>query len=92
MSVRRRLKALEGRSQLRQRVPEGSPQARARMAEHLGRVAALRRGGLGPEEAARVEAMSAAVESRLASRRGRAVVNVQMPRNQARWRPVYDHR
>jgi hypothetical protein len=49
-------------------VPEGSLQAGERMVEHLDRVAALRRGVLGPEEAARVEAMSAAVESRLASR------------------------
>ena len=70
MSVRSRLEALEGRAQVRQRVPERSPQARARMLEHLDRVAALRRGDLGPEEGARVEAMSAAVESRLASRRG----------------------
>ena len=68
MSVRSRLEALEGRAQLRRRVTEGSPQARVRMAEHLDRVAALRRGDLGSEEAARVEAMSAAVESRLASR------------------------
>jgi hypothetical protein len=40
------------------------------MVEHLDRVAALRRGELGPEEAAEVEAMSAAAESRFASRRG----------------------
>ena len=70
MSVSRRLESLEGRAQLRQRVAEGSPHARARMVEHLERVAAIRRGDLGPEEAARVEAMSVAVESRFASRRG----------------------
>ena len=70
MSVRRRLEILEGRAQLRTRVTEGSPQARARVVEHLDRVAALRRGDLGPEEAARVEAMSAAVESRFTSRCG----------------------
>ena len=70
MSVRSRLQALEGRTQFRQHAPEGSPQARARMVEHLNRVAALRRGELGPEEAAEVEALSAAVESRFASRRG----------------------
>ena len=70
MSVSRRLERLEGRAQLRQRVAEGSPQSRARMVEHLERVAAIRRGDLGPEEAARVETMSAAVESRFASRRG----------------------
>jgi hypothetical protein len=93
VGVRSRLEALEGRAQLRRRVTEGLPQVRARMVEHLDRVADLRYGELGPEEAARVEAMSAAVESRLASRRGgRVVVNGQMPRNQARWRPVYDHR
>jgi hypothetical protein len=69
VSVRRRLEALEGRAQLRRRVPENSLQARARMVEHLDRVAALRRGGLDPEEAAEVESMSAAVVSRLASRR-----------------------
>jgi hypothetical protein len=40
------------------------------MIEHLDGVAALRRGELGPEEAARVEAMSAAAQSRFASRRG----------------------
>jgi hypothetical protein len=67
VSARSRLRALEGRAQLRRRAPQGSPQARARMVEHLDRVAALRRGELGPEEVARVEAMSAAVESRLAS-------------------------
>ena len=70
MSVRRRLEALEGRAQIRRGVPEGSAQARARMIEHLDGVAALRRGELGPEEAAEVEAMNAAAESRFASRRG----------------------
>ena len=70
MSVRRRLEALEGRAQIRRRVPEGSAQARARMIEHLDLVAALRRGELDPEEAAEVEAMSAAAQSRFASRRG----------------------
>jgi len=70
VSVRSRLEALEGRVQVRQRGQEGSPQARARMLEHLDRVAALRRGDLDPEEAAEVEAISAAVGSRLVSRRG----------------------
>ena len=70
MSVRSRLEVLEGRVQVRQRGQDGSPQARARMLEHLDLVAALRRGELGPEEAAKVEAMSAAAESRFASRRG----------------------
>jgi hypothetical protein len=40
------------------------------MVEHLDRVAALRRGELGPEEAAEVEALNAAFEGRLAQRRG----------------------
>ena len=40
------------------------------MVEHLGRMAALRRGELGPEEARQVEAMIAAAERRFASRRG----------------------
>jgi hypothetical protein len=44
--------------------------ARQRMTEHLGRVAALRRGELGPEEAAKVEAFNAAFEGRLARIRG----------------------
>jgi hypothetical protein len=74
VSVRRRLEALEGQAQqVRWRIPEGSPQARARMVEHLGRVAALRRGELGPEEAARVEAFTAVVEARFASRRGEGI-------------------
>ena len=64
------MEALEGRIQHRKRVPEGSPQARERMVEHLGQVARLRRGELGPEEAAEVEAVNAAVQRRFASRRG----------------------
>jgi len=40
------------------------------MREHLGQVAALRRGKLGSEEAAEVEAVNAAFESRLAQIRG----------------------
>jgi len=70
VSVRRRLEALEGQTRFRQRVPEGSPRARARMVEHLGRIAALRRGELGPEEAAEVEAMNAALQRQFAPRRG----------------------
>lgn len=70
MSVRSRLEALEGRAQFRRRVPEGSLQARARMIGHLDQVAALRRGKLGPEEAAQVEAMNAVARSWFASRRG----------------------
>ncbi len=36
------------------------------MKAHLGRLTALRRGELGPEEAAEVEATNAAVERRIA--------------------------
>jgi hypothetical protein len=71
--MRRRLKALEERAMPRQHVPEAKPHqsdARRHMREHLGRVAALRRGELGPEEAAEVEAFSTAVERRLARIRG----------------------
>jgi hypothetical protein len=70
VSVRRRLEALEGQAQFRPRVPEGSREARERMVEHLERVAALRRGELDPEEAAEVEAITTAVQARLASRWG----------------------
>jgi hypothetical protein len=40
------------------------------MVEHLDRLAALRRGELGPAEAAEVEALNAAFEARLARLRG----------------------
>jgi hypothetical protein len=71
VSVRRRLEALEER--VRWHVPEAElrhSDARRRMTEHLERVAALRRGELGPEEAAEVEAVNAAFEDRLARIRG----------------------
>ena len=70
MSVRSRLEALEGQARLRHRVSEGSPQARARMLEHLHQMARLKRDELGPEEAAEVEAYTAVVMRRFASRRG----------------------
>jgi hypothetical protein len=41
------------------------------MMEHLRLLAAGRRGELGPEEAAQVEAMNAAAERRFAKMRGR---------------------
>jgi hypothetical protein len=41
------------------------------MVGHLEQLAALRRGELGPEEAARVEALNAAFEDRLVEIRGR---------------------
>jgi hypothetical protein len=50
----------------RRSVPEPMPRqsdARRRMTEHLGQVAALRRGELGPEEAAEVDVVNAAFEA-----------------------------
>ena len=73
MSMRRRLEALEDRAMPSQQVPEAEPRqpdARRRMTEHLGRLAALRPGELGPEEAAEVEAVNDAFESRRARTRG----------------------
>jgi hypothetical protein len=71
VSTRRRLEALEARAMSSRDVPDAKhSDARRRMVEHLDRIAALRRGELGPEEAAEVEAMSAAAERRFASRRG----------------------
>jgi hypothetical protein len=73
VNVRRRLELLEDRAMPRQQVPEAKPHqsdARRHMREHLARVAALRRGELGPEEAAEVEAVSAAFKVRLARIRG----------------------
>ncbi|MDP9410793.1 MAG: hypothetical protein M3R38_10890 [Actinomycetota bacterium] len=67
-SIRDRLKALEARTP-----PTPCPSdARRRMTEHLDRLAALRRGELSEEEAAEVRATNAALEERLASRRGGA--------------------
>jgi hypothetical protein len=57
----------------RRGVPEPMPRqsdARQRMMRHLRLVARLRRGELGPEEAAQVEAMNAAAERRFAKMRG----------------------
>jgi hypothetical protein len=73
VSVRRRLETLEERAMPRQHVPDvklRQSDARRHMREHLARVAALRRGELGPEEAAEVAAVNAAFESRLARIRG----------------------
>ena len=71
MSLERRLEALEARTMPGRNAPEAKPSdARRRMVEHLDRLAALRRGELGPEEAAEVEAYTAAVKGRFASRRG----------------------
>jgi hypothetical protein len=70
VSARRRLEALEGRARLHQCVSEDSTRARERMVEHLDQMAKLKRGELGPEEAAEVEAYTAAVTRRFAARRG----------------------
>jgi hypothetical protein len=73
VSVRRRLEALEGRAMPRQHISEAEPchsDARRHLMEHLDRVAALRRGELGPEEAAEVEATTAAIRSRARWLRG----------------------
>jgi hypothetical protein len=71
VSTRRRLEALEARAMPSRDAPESGPSdARRRMTEHLDRLAALRRCELGPEEAAEVEALNAAIEERLAQHRG----------------------
>jgi len=71
VSLDRRLEALEERAMPRQRVPEAKPSdARRRMVDHLDRLARLKRGQLGPGEAAEVEAVNAAIESRRAQIRG----------------------
>jgi hypothetical protein len=71
VSARRRLKVLEARTLPSPGAPEAEPaDARRRMVEHLDELAALRRGELGPEEAAEVEAANHAIESRMAQIRG----------------------
>jgi len=70
VSVRRCIEALEVHAMPRRRDPEPKvprSNVRRRMREHLERVAALRRGELDPEEAAEVEALTTAVQARLAS-------------------------
>ncbi|MDP9476683.1 MAG: hypothetical protein M3R38_13530 [Actinomycetota bacterium] len=67
-SIHRRLEALEAHTP----PPPHSSDARRRMTEHLRRLAALRRGELSEEEAAEVRATNAALQDRLASRRGGA--------------------
>jgi hypothetical protein len=66
--MRHRLESLEDRA--RHNVAGRSSGARHYMREHLEQVARLRRGELGPEEVAEVEAKNDAVESRLAQIRG----------------------
>ena len=67
-SVRRRLEALEDRIPLPK--PAGRTEAQARMRAHLDQVARLRRGELSDRETVEVEAVSVAVERRLAEIRG----------------------
>ena len=68
MGLSRRLEALEG--QVLRRAPEGSPDTRRRMKEHLDRIAELRRGDATVENNAELKAMSAAIRGRLAAIRG----------------------
>ncbi len=68
MSLQRRLEALEGRAG--QRAPEGSPDTRRRMKEHLDRIAELRRGGATFENNAELRAVGEAVERRRREIRG----------------------
>jgi len=66
MSLKRRLHSLESRVS----PPRSSSGIRERFREFLDRVAAMRRGELGPEEAAEVEAMSRALQQKFAEIRG----------------------
>jgi hypothetical protein len=71
VSTRRRLEALEARAMPSRDAPDTKrSDARRRMVEHLDRMARLKRGELGQEEAAEVEAAHAAFEARLAQMRG----------------------
>ena len=67
----RRLEALE--EQVLRRAPEGSPNIRRRMKEHLDRIAELRRGGATVENNAELKAVNEAVERRAAAVRGGGV-------------------
>jgi hypothetical protein len=69
----RRLETLEEQARPRRHVSEAKPHqsdARRHMREHLGQVAALRRGEPDSEEAAEVQAVNVAFEGRLAQIRG----------------------
>ena len=66
----RRIEALERRARERTPEPSGRSEARERMREHLGRLVALRRGGLSAEEEAEVRAVDAAIRRRMAEIRG----------------------
>ncbi len=62
MGIFRRLEALEGLAY--QRPPEGSPDTRRRMKEHLDRIAELRRAGATTENNAELAAVREAVRRR----------------------------
>jgi hypothetical protein len=73
VSVKRRVRSLEERAMSRRCVPETKQRqsdARRYMTEYLRRLALLRRGELGPEEAAEVESLNAAFEGRRRRIRG----------------------
>ncbi|MCD6053084.1 MAG: hypothetical protein K0Q96_276 [Rubrobacteraceae bacterium] len=79
MSLKRRIERIEAAqlknqhdspSQNSDAADERKIDARRYMMRHLRLVAAGRRGELGPEEAAQVEAMNAAAERRFAKMRG----------------------
>ena len=62
MGMSRRLEALE--EQVLKRAPEGSPDTRRRMKEHLDRIAELRRGGATVENNDELAAVREAVRRR----------------------------
>lgn len=68
MSIRRRLKVLECRMPAPE--PPNRSEARQWMKESLDRIAKARRGNLREEETAEVEALTAAIERRMAEIRG----------------------
>ena len=68
MRMSRRLEALE--EQVLRRAPEGSPNIRRRMKEHLVWIAELRRGGATVDNNAELKAVKEAVELRAAAVRG----------------------
>jgi cytochrome c556 len=71
VSVRSRLEALEAQAIPSRDAPDAKRSyARRLMVEHLDRMARLKRGELGPEEAAEVKTANAAFEARLAQMRG----------------------
>ena len=66
----RRIRDLERRAQERVPGASGRSEAMKRLVEHLGRLAASRRGELSEEEEAEVRATDAAIRRRMAEIRG----------------------